>query len=108
MTARAMDLWAAASGALLVTAIMALLAFRPPNWPLWIVVVVLLFGLLESSFRGRAADYLLSATIILAGLAAVWLFLTYWRWALPAALVAIFLYAFFNNIGELRAPRSRP
>lgn len=103
--ARLRDLWAAASGLVLVATVMALVAFRPINWPLWIAVALLLFGLVEASFRRQTANYLVTTSIILAAIAAVALFVAYWRWAVPALLVGIFLYAFLNNLRELRAGR---
>lgn len=100
-TARSMDVWAAASGAVLVTAIMVLLVWRPPNWPLWVAVVVLLVGLVEAGLRGKAANYLLTVTLLLAAVTGVVLAVTYWQFVIPAALAGIFIYAFVNNLREL-------
>ena len=100
--ARAMDVWAAASGALLVAAIILLVVWRPPNWPLWIALVLLLFGLIESALRNKTTVYLLTTTIVLAVIGAVTLVIQYWQWVIPAALVGVFVYSLITNLRELR------
>lgn len=103
--ARFMDTWAAASGALLVTVIILLIFFHPAHWPLWIALVILLFGLIEASLRGKAVNYLLTTTILLAAIGAVVLAIEYWRWVIPGVLIGIFVYSLLNNMRELRARR---
>ena len=104
--AKAMDFWAAISGALLVSALILLVAFRPPHWPLWAMLAILLFGAIESALRDKLTSYLLSATVVLAGLGVVVLFLGYWRWIIPGALLFVFLYSLLTNLRELRSRRS--
>lgn len=100
---RLMDTWAAASGALLVMAVVLLVATRPAHWPLWIALVLLLFGFIEAGLRRKAVNYLLTATIILAAIGAMALVVEYWRWVIPGVLILIFLYSLVGNLRELRA-----
>jgi hypothetical protein len=105
--ARALDIWAAASGALLVTTIVLLAFAQPAHWPLWIALALLLFGLIEARLRNKAADYLLTTTIILAVIGAVTLAIEYWSWVIPAVLIGIFVLSLLNNLRELRARRTQ-
>ena len=103
--ARALDLWAAISGALLMIILIMLVTFLPPQWPLWIVVTILTFGVIEATLRGRAVPYLLTSTVVLAAISAAVLIYDYWRWLLPGALLAVFLYSLLTNLRELRTRR---
>jgi hypothetical protein len=105
--AKALDFWAAISGALLVSILILLIAFQPPRWPMWIGLAILLFGAIESALRGKLTNYLLTATAFLAVISAVVLTVTYWRWVIPGALLFIFLYSLLTNVRELRSRRSR-
>ncbi|MEZ4519961.1 MAG: hypothetical protein R3C44_25085, partial [Chloroflexota bacterium] len=105
--ARAMDFWAAASGALLVIAIVLLVSFRPQHWPLWIAMFILLFGFVEAALRSKATTYLLTTTIILAVIGVIALTISYWRWVIPAILIGIFLYSLLSNFRELMSRRPR-
>lgn len=101
--ARWMDAWAAISGALFMGAIILLLVIRPPEWPLWIILVGLIFGAIEAGMRGKLGDYLLMATIILALIATVLLFWFNWRWLIPLGILLIFVYSLLVNVRELRS-----
>lgn len=103
--ARLMDTWAAVSGALLAGAVLALLIWRPPQWPLWIALTVLIFGMIEAGLRGKLTRYLLTSAIVLAAVALVAVTVENWRWVIPGALLFIFLFSVVNNLRELRGRR---
>ena len=104
--AKALDVWAAISGAILVSVLILLVAFRPLHWPLWAMLAVLLFGAIESALRDKLTNYLLAATVVLAGLGVVVIFLGYWRWIIPGVLLFVFLYSLLTNLRELRSRHS--
>ena len=103
--AKALDIWAAISGALLVSILILLVAFRPQHWPMWAVLAILFFGAIESTLRDKLTDYLLAATVVLAVIGAVALTINYWRWVIPGALLFVFLYSLLTNVRELRSRR---
>ena len=66
------------SGGLLLLVIVALIYFRPPTWPIWLVGVVVAFGAVEAATRGRMRSYLYGVTIALAILNAAILLYEFW------------------------------
>lgn len=106
--AKALDVWAAISGALLVSVIILLVAFRPSHWPMWAMLAILLFGAIESSLRDKLTNYLLAATVVLAALGVVVLISRYWRWVIPGVLLFVFLYSLLTNLRELRSRGRSP
>ena len=100
--ARPLDVWAAISGALLVSILILLAAFTPPRWAMWMMLTVLVFGAIEASLRDKLANYLLTATVLLAGLGVVVLVIRYRGWVIPGALLLVFLYSLLMNLRELR------
>jgi hypothetical protein len=97
------DVWAAMSGALALLAVALLVAIRPPFWPLLIVVVLLVFGAIEATTRGRLVNYLLTMTIILAVIASVILVIEFWELILALGVAAIVVFVIVGNLRELRS-----
>ena len=104
---RAVEIWAAISGALALLIFVGILIFRPDNWPFWAMVVGVAFGAVESMTRGRLSNFMLTTVIVLALIAAVILFLEFWRWLLLLALIAIVMYMIRDNLRELTVGRIR-
>ncbi|MCB0023678.1 MAG: hypothetical protein KDD91_11645, partial [Caldilinea sp.] len=93
--------WAAVSGGLLLLVIVALLYFRPPTWPIWLVGVVVAFGAVEAGTRGRIRGYLYGVTIALAILNATILLYQFWLLALVLLLVGLVILMIRDNLREV-------
>ncbi len=93
--------WAAVSGGLLLLVIVALLYFRPPTWPIWLVGVVVAFGAVEAGTRGRIRSYLYGVTIALAILNAAILLYEFWLLALVLVLVGLVVLMIRDNLREV-------
>jgi hypothetical protein len=100
--AKALDLWAAISGTLLVSIIIILLALRPSLWLLWLPLAILIFGMIEAGLQNRLSNYILKATVVLATIGAVVLFITYWSVVVVSVPLVIFFYSLLSNLAELR------
>jgi hypothetical protein len=98
---RAVEIWAAISGALALLIFVGLLIFRPDNWVFWAVTVGILFGAVESMTRGRLSNFMLTTVVILALIAAAILFVEFWRWVILVALIAVVIYMIRDNLREL-------
>ena len=92
--------WAAVSGGLLLLVILALISFRPPTWPIWLVGVAVAFGAVEAMTRGRIRSYLYGVTIALALLNASILLYEFWFVALVLALVGLVVLMIRDNLRE--------
>lgn len=103
---RAVEVWAALSGAVALLGVVGLLIFRPPNWPWLLVATVLLLGMIESLTRRQLASYLVTIVIGLALIATVILLFQFWEVALGLAVLAIVLYMIRDNLKELRGWRA--
>ncbi|MEZ4768124.1 MAG: hypothetical protein R2844_06815 [Caldilineales bacterium] len=101
--ARIIDIWAAVSGALTLLLLALLLIFRPPAWPEWILVVLLVFAGIEATTRGHLTNYLLTTTLILAVVAAVILVIEFWQVVLVLIVVGVVLSVIAENLRELRS-----
>lgn len=99
---RAVEIWAAVSGALTILALLGLFLFHPPNW-LWLttVVIVLMAGV-EAATRRHLKNYLLTVTVFLAFLAAVILVWNFWELLVFIALSIVVVYVIVDNLNEVR------
>ena len=93
--------WAAVSGGLLLLVIVALVYFRPPTWPIWLVGVVVAFGAIEAFTRGRLRGYLYGLTIALALLNAAILLYEFWVLAVVMAVVGLVVLMIRDNLREV-------
>ena len=103
--ARLAEFWAAISGGLILLVLVGLIALRPTRWFLWIFVAFFIFGGIEWGVRGRLADYLLNATIVLAIVTTVVLLWEFW-WLVAVVLVAVLVMIMMReNLRELLSDR---
>ena len=100
--ARIIDIWAAVSGALTLLLLALLLIFRPPDWPEWILVVLLVFAGIEATTRGHLANFLLTTTLILAVITGAILVIEFWQVVLVLIVVGVVLSVMVENLRELR------
>lgn len=99
---RIVDIWAALSGALALLALALLVFFKPSFWPGLFVAVLLIFGAIEATARGRLTNFLLSTVIILAVIAGAILVFEFWPFLLLLAVVAVVISMIVDNLRELR------
>ncbi len=93
--------WAAISGGLLLLLIVALVYFRPPNWPIWLVGISVAFGAIEAVTRRRIGGFLYGVTIALAILNAIILLYQFWLLAIVLALVGLVILMIRDNLREV-------
>ncbi len=99
---RAVEIWAAISGALTVLALFGLFLFHPPHWVWLAVVVMVLMGGVEAATRRQLANYLLTATVFLAFVAVVILVWNFWELLIFIALSVVVIYVIVDNLNEVR------
>ena len=98
---RAVEVWAAISGALTLLALFGLFLSRPQHW-LWLsVVVVLCVGGVEAATRRRLADYLVTVTVFLAFVTGAILVWQFWQLIVFFAVSAVVVYVIIDNLREL-------
>jgi hypothetical protein len=93
--------WAAVSGGLLLLAIVALIFFRPPTWPLWLAGIIAAFGAVEAATRRRLRSYLYGLTIALAILTTAILLYEFWFVAIVLAVVGLVVLMIRDNLREV-------
>lgn len=98
---RALELWAAISGALALLAFGYLLIYRPDHWILFAIVVIVVFGLIDALARGRTDRYLAGLTVALAFVNGLILFVEFWQIALILPLVFLVIFMLRDNLREL-------
>jgi hypothetical protein len=98
---RAVEVWAAISGALALLLFVGLIIFRPDNWIFWTVVIGIAFGAVESLTRGRIGNFLLTTVVVLALVATVILVFEFWRWILVLGLIGVVFHMIRDNLREL-------
>ena len=98
---RAIEVWAAVSGALALMTFGYLLVATPPHWIGWALAVGLVFGAVDALARGRLARFLLSTIIALAVVCAVILFIEFWQWIIIGGLALIVIYMIRDNLREV-------
>ena len=99
---RMVDVWAALSGALALLALALLIFFKPAYWAGLMVAVLLIFGAIEATARGRLTNFLLSTVIILAVIAGAIMVIEFWQLMLLLALIAVVVSMIVDNLRELR------
>lgn len=102
MQRRAIEVWAAVSGALALMTFGYLLVATPPHWIAWALAVALVFGAIDALARGRLARFLLSTIIALAVVCAIILFIEFWQWIIIGGLALIVIYMIRDNLREVR------
>ncbi len=98
---RAIELWAAVSGALALMAFGYLIVTTPSHWVAWVLATALGFGTIDALARGRLARFLLTAIIGLAIVCAIILFIEFWQWIIVAGLAVIVIYMIRDNLREV-------
>lgn len=100
---RSIEFWAAISGALAILVFGYLILFQPNNWIAWLIAVSVGFGAIDAMARGQTGKYLMTIIIALALVAAVILFIEFWRWIIVAVLAVVVLYMIRDNLREIRS-----
>jgi hypothetical protein len=98
---RALEIWAAISGAVALLAFGYLVIFRPSQWILLAIIVAVIFGFIDSLARRRADRFLTSLTVALAIITGIILFIEWWQIALILALVLLVILMLRDNLREL-------
>jgi hypothetical protein len=98
---RAVEVWAAISGALTVLALLGVFLWRPPHW-LWLsVVVILIMAGVEAATGRRLAKYLVNVTVFLAFVSSAILIWQFREEVMFLAAGAVVLYVIVDNLREL-------
>ena len=100
---RAIEVWAAVSGALALLSFGYLVVATPEHWIGWALAAAVAFGAIDALARGRMARFLLGTIITLAVIAALILFFEFWQWIIIGGLAIIVAYMIRDNLRELRA-----
>jgi hypothetical protein len=95
------ETWAAISISLLLFAIAALIFLTPKYIWAGLAVILILFVVAESFLRGAFVQTVGRVTLILAMIAAVILFLHFWKWIIVAALVSMGISLMAQRLREL-------
>lgn len=98
---RAVDVWAAVSGAVLVLAVVAAVVFGSVYWYLWIPLVIGILLAVEAALRARLVAFLINVTIVLTFVTVFILLLNYWRWALVAGVLFLVWTILRDNLREV-------
>jgi hypothetical protein len=98
---RAIEVWAAVSGALALMAFGYLIVATPRHWIGWSLVVAVAFGAIDALARGRLARFVLAAILVLAIVCAVILFIEFWQWIIIGGLALIVAYMIRDNLREV-------
>ena len=98
---RALELWAAVSGALALLAFGYLVIYRPDHWILFAIIVSVVFGLIDALARGSTDRYLAGLTVALAFINGLILFFEFWQISLILPLVLLVIFMLRDNLREL-------
>jgi hypothetical protein len=98
---RAAETWAAISLSLLLFTIAALIFFAPKYIWAGLAIIFILFLVAESILRGAFVQTIGRITLVLAMVAALILFLHFWKWIILAALVAMGIFLMYQRLREL-------
>ena len=99
---RLIEIWSAISISLLLVATVAVPFLTPVPWYLALVFAIAVYTVLESAFRRRLTILLLRSTLVLAGIGALVLAVTYAVQALVVLLIALAAIILLDNVRELR------
>ncbi|MFZ5911701.1 MAG: hypothetical protein ACOYYU_16945 [Chloroflexota bacterium] len=98
---RAAETWAAISLSLLLYGIVALVFVAPQHLWAGLAAISILFVVIESILRGAFVHTVTVITTLLAMLAALILFLHFWRWILLAFLLGVATFLMLQRLREL-------
>jgi hypothetical protein len=98
---RAAETWAAVSLSLLLFALAVLIFFAPGYIWASLAVILILFAVTESFLRGAFVRTVGGVTLILAMVAAVILFIHFWKAVIVVALVAMGIWLMYHRLREL-------
>jgi hypothetical protein len=98
---RGADIWSALSGGLLLLAVVALFAIRPPSTIGWTVLLGVIFFGIEAAVRGYLGNYLLNIAIILAIVTAGVLVFEFWWLMFILVLVGLVIFMIRENLREV-------
>lgn len=96
-----MRYWAAVSGGLLFIVLTALVVWRPPEWPLWLVIAGIGFGAVEAMTQRRLLEFLLGVSVFLAVVTSLILLVEFWWQILVLILAALVLLMIRDNLSEI-------
>jgi hypothetical protein len=99
---RAVEIWAAISGALILLVICLILILQPDHWLIWLIGLGVVMGAVENLVRNNLVNYLLTIIIILALIAAIILLIEFWDWFLGLLLIGLVIFIIRGNLLELR------
>ena len=102
MQRRAIEVWAAVSGALALMSFGYLIVATPRHWIAWALAAALIFGAIDALARGRLARFLLSTIVALAVVCSIILFIEFWQWIIIGGLALIVIYMIRDNLREVR------
>ncbi|HET9985672.1 MAG TPA: hypothetical protein VFQ38_18890 [Longimicrobiales bacterium] len=102
---RALQVWAALSGGVVLLAVVVLVAVVPAHAVFWAVVFGLCFATVEAAAAGRLTDFLLSVAIVLAVITAFILAREFWRWLVVIMLGVGIVIMIHDNLRELAGDR---
>ena len=98
---RAAETWAAISLSLLLFIVVALIFLAPKYIWAGLVIILILFVVAESFLRGAFVQTVGRITLILAMVAALILFIHFWKWIILSALVAMGVSLMYQRLREL-------
>jgi len=98
---RAAETWAAISLSLLLFAIAGLIFLAPHYVWAGLAIIFLLFLVAESILRAAFVQTIGRITLVLAMVAALILFVHFWKWIIVAALLTIGAFLMFQRLREL-------
>ncbi len=102
MQKRAVEIWGAISGALILLGIVLVVIFQPDNWLIWLIGLGVVMGAVENLVRRNLVNYLLTIIIILAIITAIILVIEFWDWMLALGLIGVVIFIIRGNLQELR------
>ena len=98
---RALEIWAAISGAVALLSFGYLVIYRPKYWILMVLIVAVVFGFIDSFTRGNSDRYLVGVAVALATVNALILFINFWQIALILPLILLVIFVLRDNLREL-------
>jgi hypothetical protein len=93
--------WAAISGGLVLLLIVGIAYFRPPQWPLWLLISAVGAGAIDALSRRRLTTFLLRVTLALALVSSGILLYQFWLPALVLGLALIVIITIRDNLREV-------
>jgi hypothetical protein len=98
---RAVEVWAAISGALILLGIFLVLILQPKQWYVWLIGFGVVMGAVENLVRRNLVNYLLNIIIILACISAIILLIEFWQLFLGLLLIGLVIFIIRGNLQEI-------